>query len=169
MANWSRVIDRPRTMETSTSPPATIATSATTTPSRIDGNGWTSRAAAARSRTPRRADTPARSDVDELVEVRHEVLDQPVTPVGDLRSDPRDQRPQRDGRYDQVPLRVLPHRRRWAAAGSEHPFEFVLAQPCRLAEVRYHLDDATALRHVPHQLRCPRVDLGVWLVGEPGA
>src|SRR5215218_2558564 len=164
IAHWRSVIDTPRASATGAPPPATIATSATTTPSRTDGNGWTSRAVAATSRTARPTGMSARSDVDQLVEVRHEVVDQPVAPVRDLRADPGDERPQRHRGDDEVPGTILADRGGRSAAGCEHPFEFGLVQLRRPLEVLDDADDATALRDVAHELRCPGVDLGVGLV-----
>ena len=72
-------------------------------------------------RPPRAAAVPAASDVDELVEVGHQVLDQPVPAIGHLGADPGHERPERDGGDDEVPLRVLPDRSRAARRQKRTP------------------------------------------------
>src|SRR5690349_17712621 len=98
---WSSSIATPSRAAVAGSPPATSDTAPATRPSRAEGNGWIRRTTPA----ARAAGLgPGRSDVDELVEVRDEVLDQPCPAVGHLCPDPRDERVQRDGRDHQVTL-----------------------------------------------------------------
>src|SRR5207344_3130690 len=84
---------------------------------------------------------PRSSDVDELVEVRDEVLDQALTGVGDLGADPGHQGPQRDGRDDEAPLGVVADGGGRATPGSEHPFEFGFSEVRRAPEVVDDLHD----------------------------
>ena len=121
IANWRSVIDtperarpwrrprprparrgrrRPRRGSTGTGGPGAARPRAST--ERASAPAATAvRSLRARRREQRRRCGPAAprsSDVDELVEVRHEVLDQPLARVGDLGADPRDEGPQRDRR-----------------------------------------------------------------------
>src|SRR6185369_14318159 len=156
------VIATPMRVATSAVPPATVATPPLTSPSSTDGKGWV-------RRTQPRARDPtvgAESDVDELAEVRDEVLDEPIAAVGDLRADAGNERVEGDRRHHQPALAIAAHDRRRSPAGSEHPFETVLVQAGRPPEIGHDLDDPAANRDVAHQLRGPRVDLVVALLGE---
>src|SRR3954454_10474977 len=169
--NWSRTIDPAATMAGPGVEPATTAAAATTRPSRSEGNGWTSLATGGRRGPPSRrsVDPAGPSDVDELGEIRDEIFDQTVTAVADLGTDARNERPEGDRRHDQVTAGVTADRRRRTTTGSEHAFEFTLVELCCAPEVLDDADDTAADRDVPHQLRCPRVDLLVWLVTKPAA
>ena len=93
----------------------------------------------------------------------------PLAAVRDLGPDPGNQRPQGDGRDHQAALRVVTDRRRRPAAGSEHPFEFLLGELGRAAEVIDEADQDETDGDVAHHLGGPGVDLGVGLLGETGA
>src|SRR5262245_29211776 len=129
IANCSNIIDNPSRSEVSAPPPAIAAVAATTSPSRTEGNGWTSRMSA-----PRRATD--RSDVDELVEVLHEVVDQPLPAVLGLQPDPRNEGVEGDGRDHLAALGISADRRYGTVPRSEHPFDIGLGQLGSLAEVR---------------------------------
>src|ERR687889_2392191 len=135
------------------------ATAPLASPSSTEGNGWVSRSQP-RARRPMPAE---RSDVDQLAEVRHEVLDEAIPAVGDLRADPRDEGEERDRRNHQLTVAIPTDDRRRTAAGSEHAFETRLVQARCAAEILDHLHHAAPDRDVPHELRGPRVDLVVAL------
>src|SRR4051794_622162 len=164
----SAVIETPRATAVLPSPPAIRATAATTTPSSSDGKGCDSRTNPATTAAGPR-DRASRSDVDDLVEVLDQVFDQSVTPVWDLRAYPRHERVEGDGRDDETALGVTADDGRRSAPRSEHPFETALVKPSGATEIVDDLDDAAPDDDVSHQLRHPRVDLLVALVGEAGA
>src|SRR3954464_1245040 len=168
MEAWSAVIETPRATAVLPSPPAIRATAATTTPSSSDGKGCDSRTNPATTAAGPR-DRASRSDVDDLVEVLDQVFDQSVTPVGDLCPDPRNERVESDGRDHETARRVTADDGRSSATRSEHAFETALIKPSGATEIVDDLDDAAPDHHVSHQLRHPRVDLLVTLVGEAGA
>src|SRR4051794_3961769 len=174
MANWSDAMDTPSRKASALVPPATMTTTATTTPSRIDGKGWTSRAKPdSRARTVACASLRAGrvgrpSDVDELVEVGDEVLDQALAAVGDLGADAGHECPERDRRDHQPPLGVPPDARGGPAPGREHALEPAVIEPRGLLEVRHDLHHASPDRDVPHQFGGPRIDLVVGLLVELG-
>src|SRR5215208_6150679 len=167
---WRRNIANPTLAASTAEPPATMAIAPQTSPSRADGNGWIRRILATSHRDgtslpPETDDVPARrSDVDELVEVRHEILDEPGPTIADLRPNPGDESPQRDCGNHQMAASVATDRRRWTATGSEHAFEFVFTKSGGAAEVVDDLDHSTADRHVTHELCRPGVDLVIALV-----
>src|SRR3954465_14634215 len=82
------------------------------------------------------------SDVDELVEVLHQVLDQARPAICHLRADPRHEREEGDRRDHQPPGPVAPDHGGRAATRSEHAFVFGLAQVGRGPEVIDDSDDA---------------------------
>src|SRR6478672_12067450 len=142
--SWRSVIASPIRSATSGAPPATRAIAPLTRPSRIEGNGCPRRSHPT-TRWPvrgRGGDGP--SDVDELVEVRDEVLDQALAAVLHLRPDPRHEHIERDRRHHQAAIPVPPDDRRRTATGSEHPFETRLIEPGRPPEVADDLADAAA-------------------------
>src|SRR5258708_32367200 len=75
-----RVIASPIRNATSAGPPASAATAPLTMPSSTDGKGCVRRT----QPRDRAAKPGARSDVDELAEIRDEVIDEALAPVGDL-------------------------------------------------------------------------------------
>src|SRR5262245_52962772 len=93
-----------------------------TRPFRSDGNGCPRRrrSRVVASERPRVAaltgDPPVGSDVDELVEVRDEVLDEPLAGVAGPRPKARRERVEADRRDDLVAGRVLAERCRGPAA-----------------------------------------------------
>src|SRR5689334_10526511 len=127
IANWSAAIESPRRIEVSAPPPATNAVPATTRPSRIEGNGWTSRNSAAARRGER-------SDVNELVEVLDQIVDQSFSTVLGLGADARNQGVERDRRDHLSTLCVSPDGRDRPIARSEHPFDVLFTQPGSIAE-----------------------------------
>src|SRR4051812_19685699 len=153
MDTWRPSMATARRPATATFPAAASARSPVVAATRSEGNGWASRM--------RPATRP--SDVDELAEVRDEVVDQSVAAVRDARAQPRPGGVEGDGGHDEVPAEVSAKCRRRAAAGSEHPFEFWLAELRRAPEVADHLHDAASLHDVAHELRGPRVELVVRL------
>src|SRR5688572_10500388 len=162
---WIASIDAPRRRAVPGSAPASAATAADAREFRSDGKGWPSRT---RPPTRRCHGTPASpSDVHELLEVGHEVLDEPASTVGDELPNPGDERPEADRRDDEVTLRVPPESHRCTAAKSEHAFEFRLRKLGGGAEIGDDLDHPAALHDVAHQLRDPAIDLVVGLVIEP--
>src|SRR5215212_1925218 len=150
------------------SAPATVAMAAVAREFKSDGKGWTRRMIpATRASAGSREGAGRPSDVDELVEVRDEVLDQAGAAVRDQTSKPRHERPQADRRNDQVSSSVAPDRSRSTTPESEHPFEFRLGEPGRCPEVVDDLDDSPTDDDVAQQLRGPAIDLLVRLVIEP--
>jgi hypothetical protein len=109
------------------------------------------------------------ADVDELVEVGHQELDQALPSVRNLGPDPGNEGPQGDRRHDLPALGVPADRRGGPASGSEHPFEFTLAQSGRGPELLDHPDNTSADRDIAHHLCGPGIDLGIGLVREPCA
>ena len=95
-----------------------------------------------------------------------EVLDQAGPAVGDLRADPGNERKERDRRDHEPAIAIAPDHGRWAAARSEHPFEFWFAQAGGRTEVIDHADDAATDHDVAHELSGPGVDLLVALLRE---
>src|SRR6478672_1325467 len=123
--NCMHSMDRPSRDAVTGLAPATTAMPAVATAFKRDGKAWLRRI----SPTARRSapGQEAGSDVDQLVEVRDQVVDQPAAAVGHEPADARYQRPQADRRHDQMTAAVAPERARRAATESEHPFEFSLA------------------------------------------
>src|SRR5206468_7772193 len=95
---------------TATDPDARNARTPVVSATRSDGNGCASR------RMP-----TIRSDVHELREVRHEVVDQTAAAVVDTSPEARDESEQGDRGDDEVALPVAAEGRWWATAGCEHP------------------------------------------------
>jgi hypothetical protein len=110
--SWRGVIARPIRTVSSRDAPAIAAIAPLTSPSRTDGNGWARRI----QPSDRVATVRGGSDVDELAEVRDEVLDEALAAIGDLRADARDEREQGDRRHDQAALAITTHNRGWASA-----------------------------------------------------
>src|SRR5262245_48175867 len=172
IANWSAVIERASRSATSGSAPARRAIAPTTRPSRIEGNGWTRRARPA-ARAPGRTGVAPRSairrasDVDELVEVLHQVVDQPLATVTGRRPDPRDEMGEGDRRDDDVATRIPSDRRGSPTTRSERLFETTVVDARRVLEALDDANDAAALHDVTEELRDPGVDLLVGLLREP--
>src|SRR5689334_21747223 len=142
-------------MEVGTLPAASCARIAVVDATSSDGNGWVSRT------------TPAtRSDVDQLPEVRHEVVDQAGAAVRHPGAQAGHQGVERDGRDHEVAVAVPPERGGRPAAGCEHPFEFGLAELRLAPEVTDDLDDPATLDDIAHQLRDPGIELVVGLIAE---
>src|SRR6185436_2308812 len=161
--SWRAVIATPSRIASGSAPPARRATAPVTRPSRMDGNGWVRRIAA----TNRAQGFGRASDVDELAEVRDQVLDEPCAAVGHLRPDAGNEGMERDRRHDEVTAPVTADDRRRSATGCEHAFETGLVEAGRSAEVVDDLDDAAADHDVADELGHPRVDLIGGLLREP--
>jgi len=110
--SWRTVIATPIRAASSRGAPATAATPPLTMPSRTDGKGWVSRTHPASQSGAGRRLSGGGSDVDELGEVRDEVVDQPLATVRHLRSDPGDEGVQGDRRHHQGPVPIASHDRR---------------------------------------------------------
>src|SRR5690242_14858057 len=127
---WSASMTTATRNEVGRLPPASWARTPVVAATRSVGNGWVSR------RSP-----ATRSDVDELREVRDEVVDQAGAAVPDPRSQAGHERMQGHGRHNEVARAVASEGRGRATAGCEHPFEFGFAQLRLAPEVGDDLDD----------------------------
>src|SRR5215210_9174381 len=99
IAAWIRIMPPASVAAAATVPPATTAIPAVAAPSSRHGNGWVTLISPSTARArplPGDCRDAAPSDVDELVEVDHQVLDEPIPAVVPLRPDAGDERVERD-------------------------------------------------------------------------
>ena len=107
------------------------------------------------------------SDVDDLVEARDQVGDQPFAGISRLGSQSRHQEVQRDGRDHEMSGRIHANGLGSSAAARKNPPQALLVQACGLPEVGDNLRRAVPPGHIPQELGRPGIKLLVGLCSQP--